>query len=247
MRPVLPPANAFAAPSYAFGNTQNGRYRVHHGTDIANPAGTLLLAPAPALISYAGLDQPPHVLGAYPDFFGNAILFQLDRNWQGRPLYVLYGHMRSVSVNSGQHVEAGQTVAQVGMTGIAIGPHVHVEVRLDESDYEYSYNAELWMTPLPGHGTIAGQVVTPDGRAWPEVNLLVYRLEAEDRRLIQVVTTYANDPGIHPDPVWAENFVMANVPAGQYQVVLRLRQQTFTQDVNVSAGQTSYARFVVAP
>lgn len=246
-RPVDPPANTLGAVTYAFGNSQNGRYRVHHGTDIANPMDTPLLAPITGTIVYAGLDQPPWVLGAYPDFFGNVILLQSDQSWQGRPLYVLYGHMQTVSVSPGQHVTPGQEVGRVGMTGIAIGPHVHVEVRLDDTGYNQSYNAELWMTPLPGYGTLAGQVVTPDGRAWPEVNLLIYRSEADGQRLVRVATTYADDPGIHPDPVWAENFVAANLPAGAYQVVLRLRGQTLTQNVSVVAGQTAYARFVVAP
>lgn len=246
-RPTAADANQIAAAAYPFGGTAGGRYRVHHGVDIANPTGAPLYAPAAATIVHAGLDQPPYVFGPYPDFFGNTILFRLDQSWQEQPVYVLYGHLNTVDVASGQHVERGQPVGTVGMTGIAIGPHVHVEVRLGGTAYEQSYNSDLWLQPLPGLGTVAGQVVTPDGRAWPEVRLFLYRIEAEGSRLFQIIPTYAADPGLRPDPDWAENFALADVPAGVYDLVVRLGGQILTQRLTVEAGRTAYAQFVVAP
>ncbi len=220
---------------------------MHHGADIANPLGTPLYAPAGATVIHAGLDQPPNVFGPYPDFFGNTLLFRLDQSWREQPVYVLYGHMNTVDVSAGQHIERGQPVGTVGMTGIAIGPHLHVEVRLGGSTYEQSYNPDLWLEPLPGLGVVAGQVVTPDGRAWPEARLFLYRVEAEGSRLYQILPTYAADPGLRPDPDWAENFALADVPAGVYDLVVRLGGQLLTQRLTVEAGRTAYARFVVAP
>jgi len=44
----------------------------------------------------------------------------------------LYGHMsRFGSIAVGQHVSQGQTIGFVGMTGLATGPHLHYEFRID--------------------------------------------------------------------------------------------------------------------
>ncbi|RME83577.1 MAG: hypothetical protein D6775_07765 [Caldilineae bacterium] len=244
VRPTAPDANRLASSNYGFASTAGGRYRVHHGVDIMNPTGTPLFAPDDATVVYAGPDQEPHVFGPYPDFYGNVVLFRLNRAWRDEPVYVLYGHMNTVTVQSGQPVRLGDPVGTVGMTGIAIGPHVHVEVRLGGTDYTDAYNSELWLEPLPGHGVIAGQAVTSDGRAWINGRVFVYRLDGE-RRLYRIIPLYADDAGIHPDPGWAENFLLADVPEGDYELVLRLDDRQFKQKLHVSAGRTNYARFVV--
>lgn len=57
----------------------------------------------------------------------------------GLGLYTLYGHCSGVNVASGEHVKAGAHVANTGMTGYAMGDHLHfgvlvqgVEVRPEE-------------------------------------------------------------------------------------------------------------------
>ena len=42
---------------------------------------------------------------------------------------VLYAHCCEVNVSVGDKVAAGQTVAEVGQTGQATGPHLHLELR----------------------------------------------------------------------------------------------------------------------
>lgn len=244
--PIAAGGTQLASPVYTFGDTLNGRYRPHHGVDIANPLGTSVLAPGAATILFAGPDETPNIYGPYPDFFGNTIVFRLDRDWQDRPVYVVYGHLNEILVETNDHVEAGQPVGAVGMTGIAIGPHLHVEVRLSAPGYGNSYNPGLWLEPLPGLGTVAGQIVTPDGRAWTGVNVLLYRLDANDSRLYQVIPTYAADDGLHPDPERAENFLLAGVPAGEYELVFDLQSEIYRGRLTVEPGATSFQRFVVS-
>ena len=246
-RPTAPEHNQIPAPTYAFGSTANGAYRIHHGADIANPVGTPLLAPESGVVLYAGPDDEMHVYGPYPDFYGRIVLLQLDRTYHDQPMYVLYGHMQALSVESGQRVERGQQVGVTGMTGIAIGPHVHVEVRIGQPSYDQVYNPDLWLEPIPGLGTIAGQVVTPDGRAWHSARLHLYRFEETGSRLFRILDTYAADAGLRPDFGFAENFVFANIPAGDYQLVLRLGDRTQRQNLRVEAGQITTAQFVAKP
>ncbi len=42
-----------------------------------------------------------------------------------------YAHARKLDVEVGDKVYKGQQIAEVGMTGVATGPHVHFEVRID--------------------------------------------------------------------------------------------------------------------
>ena len=247
-RPVGPDANSMENLGYAFGSTAGGRYRVHHGIDIANPSGTPLLAPADGVVVYAGPDDAAHQYGPYPDFYGNVILFQLDQTWQGHTIYVLYGHMQSVQVSGGQRVTPGQQVGLTGMAGIAIGPHVHVEVRLDTpDDYNAVYNPALWLKPFAGYGVIAGQVITPDGRAWHSVRLHVYRRSGDSFRLYRVFDTYALDEGLHPDPQLGENAVLSSVPAGDYEIVLKTNGNTYHQRLTVAPDQVGWFSFIVEP
>lgn len=57
----------------------------------------------------------------------------------GLGLYTLYGHCSSMNVSAGEHVNAGTHIANTGMTGYAMGDHLHfgvlvqgIEVRPEE-------------------------------------------------------------------------------------------------------------------
>ena len=46
-------------------------------------------------------------------------------------LYSLYYHMDSLNVQEGQYVKQGEKLGLSGATGLATGPHLHWEVRLN--------------------------------------------------------------------------------------------------------------------
>jgi murein DD-endopeptidase MepM/ murein hydrolase activator NlpD len=43
----------------------------------------------------------------------------------GLGLYTLYGHCSQILVKEGDEVDAGEVIAKTGMTGLALGDHLH--------------------------------------------------------------------------------------------------------------------------
>ncbi len=91
--------------------------RPHQGIDIAAPIGEPILAPAGGKIIFAG-NKP----GGY------GLTVEVDH---GYGYMTRFAHASRVLVRVGESVERGQTIAEVGATGLVTGPHLHYEVELD--------------------------------------------------------------------------------------------------------------------
>jgi murein DD-endopeptidase MepM/ murein hydrolase activator NlpD len=242
-------ANQIAAPSYQFGSTAGGRYRPHHGMDIANSSGTPVRAATTGEVVHAGPDDPD-VLGPYPNFYGNAVVIRLDRRLSvasgEMDVYLLYGHLSEVTVQKGQRVQPDDLVGAVGMTGIAIGPHLHVEMRVGSNVYEASVNPYLWVAPPPGHGAVAARVLTADGRTWPNARLTLARFDGNVATWARVLEIYPDNESINPDPAFGENGAMEAVPAGSYLLVGSVNGERVAAEVVVEAGKTSFVELRTA-
>lgn len=90
----------------------------HSGLDIAADPGTAIRAARDGVVVSAGWD------GAY----GQSIVIS-----HGGGLTTRYAHCSRMHVAPGQRVSAGETIAAVGATGRATGPHVHFEVMVNGS------------------------------------------------------------------------------------------------------------------
>jgi murein DD-endopeptidase MepM/ murein hydrolase activator NlpD len=98
-----------------------GSRRMHEGIDIWAPAGTPIRAAADGVVVWAG----PR--GGY----GTAVILA-----HGGGLGTVYAHQSSVAVSQGQRVSRGDTIGFVGQTGLAAGPHLHFEVRVNGVAYD---------------------------------------------------------------------------------------------------------------
>ncbi|MRX10521.1 peptidoglycan DD-metalloendopeptidase family protein [Pseudoduganella sp. FT25W] len=100
-----------------FGVTRSILPTPHKGIDFAATKGTPVHATASGTVISAG------PLAENDGRYGNAVI--IDHGAQRS----LYAHLNSVSVQPGQHVQAGQLIGAVGQSGFATGPHLHLEVR----------------------------------------------------------------------------------------------------------------------
>src|SRR5262249_34959245 len=130
LRPI--PLSGVVQPQrgFPYGWTRKGESPIHHGVDFLNPTGTRVIASADGTVYFAGSDHD-RIFGPSPDFYGNVVVIQHDITApEGSAVYTLYGHLARITVQPGQQVKRGQQIGTVGKTGIAVGYHLHYEVRV---------------------------------------------------------------------------------------------------------------------
>jgi len=97
-----------------------GQYaHFHTGIDIAAPFGTTVTAAAPGVIVAVGHSS----IG-----YGNYVVIG-----HGGGIMTLYGHLLETDVTVGVTVARGQRIGLEGSTGWSTGPHVHFELRVNDS------------------------------------------------------------------------------------------------------------------
>lgn len=91
--------------------------RAHRGVDYAAPTGTQIRAAGEGRVSFRG------VQGGY----GNTVILQ-----HGGNITTLYGHLsRFGNAREGARVSQGDVIGYVGSSGLATGPHLHYEYRVN--------------------------------------------------------------------------------------------------------------------
>jgi murein DD-endopeptidase MepM/ murein hydrolase activator NlpD len=117
--PTILPANGHLSSLFS-----NNRFhpvlritRPHRGIDIAARVGEPILAAARGRVVFAG-----HRANGY----GNMV--EIDH---GYGYVTRYAHASRLRVRTGETVERGQHIADVGATGLVSGPHLHYEVEVN--------------------------------------------------------------------------------------------------------------------
>jgi len=129
LKPFYPLKNGAAVAS--FGDHRYFSYNknpvsesYHQGLDLASTAGASVIASNDGIVVFA----------RYNGIYGKNIIIS-----HGLGVYTLYGHNSSFLVNEGEEVKAGDVISKTGMTGLALGDHLHfgvlvqgIEVRPEE-------------------------------------------------------------------------------------------------------------------
>jgi murein DD-endopeptidase MepM/ murein hydrolase activator NlpD len=223
---------------YPYGTNGRGQYFWHHGIDVENPHGTTIVAVGDGVVTHAGSDDLVQ-LGPWVDFYGQAIVIEHDQRWENQPIYTLYGHVSKVLVQVGQQVKAGDPIAEVGQLGVALGPHLHLEVRLGAGTYSETQNPDLWIRPDPGFGVIAGRVVDYQNYYVPQQLVTLHRAE-EASRFWRQTFSYP-DNVFNPDNNYVETFTFSDVPIGHYLLKTFFDGRQLTIPITVTNRATSFA------
>lgn len=120
----LPPASDLSAntkflwPVLSHRVTQYFSWR-HTGLDIGDQVGNPI---------YAADDGKVQISGWNRGGYGNYVIIN-----HGNGIQTVYGHASKLLVETGEVVSRGQVIALVGSTGRSTGPHLHFEVRLNNT------------------------------------------------------------------------------------------------------------------
>ena len=111
----------FRRISSRFGNRHHpilNKMKMHKGVDYSAPVGTPIHASGDGKVAFKGTK------GGY----GRVVILQ-----HGGMYSTLYGHMSGFKrgVDVGSHVRQGQVIGYVGRSGLATGPHLHYEFRVN--------------------------------------------------------------------------------------------------------------------
>ena len=243
-RPIERPYNPFIDQTYRYGSTMGGNFQQHQGVEMNNPDGTPVLAAAAGRVVYAG----PAEQGAL------TVTIRHDTTVTAKGkryrLYSTYYHNSRLVVKVGARVRAGQVISRVGNTGRATNDHLHFELAASPTDSigaivdstqrfpPYTVNPELWLTPMPGTGIVAGQVLDATGA--PVAQARVYGLVK--REPTETPYSFAETYGEHghAHPLYGENFAVGDVPEGSYMVGAEVGGTRVLRRVTVEAGKVTW-------
>lgn len=93
-------------------------WRAHKGIDYAAPTGTPVKTTAKGVVTFAGTQRG----------YGKIIIVKHDDKYE-----TAYGHLSRFAkgLKKGSTVAQGDVIGFVGATGMATGPHLHYELRVD--------------------------------------------------------------------------------------------------------------------
>lgn len=94
-------------------------WRAHKGVDYGAPVGTKIRSTADGVVDYIGKQNG----------YGNVVILRHQSRYT-----TLYGHMSgfAAGLKKGDRVSQGETIGYVGATGLASGPHLHYEFRIND-------------------------------------------------------------------------------------------------------------------
>lgn len=100
-----------------------GRYNFHTGLDFDPDYGTPIYSVADGIVSL--VENPGPTCG---------VAVFIEHNVDGNKFTSVYCHMvvDSVPFKAGDTVEKGDLVGSIGLTGVTTGPHLHLEIRVND-------------------------------------------------------------------------------------------------------------------
>jgi murein DD-endopeptidase MepM/ murein hydrolase activator NlpD len=240
--PIFLPDNTFVDTTYRYGSTQNGTREPHHGVEFLNKFGTPIHAAGDGVVQFAGPDKEA-LYSPWTNFYGNVIVIH-----HANEMYTLYAHLSKIEVQEGAEVKAGDLIGEVGQSGVAIGSHLHFEVRMggDGKNYFSTQNPELWLVPNKEEtgeslGAISFSILNKNSNfQFVEFTARYFREKNGTKIKSHYIVTYP-----HEMALGEENAGLGDLPPGYYYVALKSNGQIFERWVEVESGKLTQVVFVV--
>ena len=243
-RPIAAQDNPYIDQTYRYGSTMGGNFQQHQGVEFNNPDDTPVHAALAGVVVHAG----PAEAGALTVTIRHDT--SVSRGGTSYRLFSTYYHNSSLQVQVGERVETGQVISRVGNTGRATNDHLHLELSASPTDSlpaivdstqrfpPYTTNAELWLEPLPGTGTVAGQVF--DSAGTPVAQARIYGLVKPNpaETPFSFAETYGERG--HAHPLYGEHFAVGDVPAGTYVIGTEIGGRRVLRRVTVAPGKLTW-------
>ena len=223
------------ARSYPYGSTENGEREPHHGVDLESKEGDPVYAPAAGVVIFAGRDHD-RIYTPWDDYYGNLIVIQHEDG-----LFSLYGHLSQINISVGDKVNTGDMIAAVGHTGVAIGSHLHFEIRTGGggSDFFSTENPELWLPLDDGKGAISITLKTTNN-VKVERNLVFYRYAPGTNKSEKKYYLSTYSKGFEYN---TEDFAISDLPPGRYRIAFSDSGGLYERVVVVEAGKLTQVVF----
>jgi murein DD-endopeptidase MepM/ murein hydrolase activator NlpD/photosystem II stability/assembly factor-like uncharacterized protein len=230
LRPVAPDEQSGKDQTYLYGSTMGGNFRQHQGNEYNNPEGVPLLAVDSGEIVYTDSS------------IGHTVL-KCDTKVGTTTIYAHYHHQHEIFKNVGDRVTKGDKIGTIGKKGNVTNEHLHFEVAVSPRDsakdsVSTTRNSELWVQPLPGCGTIVGNLVDTKGNNVPSARIYGVIKPIPTETPFSFAETYMDK--VHPSESYGENFVIGDVPAGDY--TLSYEFDPWRYEVHVDAGKVTRVR-----
>ena len=245
--PIATGRKPFEQAYYPYGWDGGQRFLLHNGADMPKELGTAVLAAAAGTVIVAQSDQEA-MFGWRCNWYGQLVVLELDERWQDQPVYILYGHIQNIKVQVGDHVQPGDPVAEIGVEGVSLVPHLHLEVRMGRNEFNATQNPLLWLQPTEDFGILAGRLVDPEKRPWQGIRLTLIDSSGEEPVFISTFS-YLDDPQhiINPDDQLAENFVFADIAPGFYTLFAQIQGVDYRVPVEIKAGEVTAVEIITDP
>jgi murein DD-endopeptidase MepM/ murein hydrolase activator NlpD len=239
VRPIAANEVNWPLPDYRYGGTFFGANVPHTGVDFVTRIGTPVAAAGPGQISWTGYGL---YQGVYDetDPYGLAIVILHDFGYNNQQLYTVYAHLSEILVVKGQRVETGDIIGLSGDTGFTTAPHLHFEIRNGTNNFNNTYTPELWLSPPQGWGVVVGRVTSDSGDLLKDQEVRVINLDKEQ---YWYAKTYSTELSINSDPYYKENFVLSDLPAGRYRILIPYGGRWFHTFIQIFPGAVTYFNF----
>jgi murein DD-endopeptidase MepM/ murein hydrolase activator NlpD len=113
----VPPVSGTLSSGFGYReHPTEGEERFHYGVDLVADSGTDICSFADGTVTVVGESNS----------YGNYCVVVHENGCS-----TLYAHCSRITVSSGKMVSKGETIAEVGESGTATGPHLHFELQQD--------------------------------------------------------------------------------------------------------------------